>query len=243
VADREAVVGFDTATPVLSVAAVRGDEVVYEDGSLPAPGERPPHNRELLAHVVTAADACGGWGEVAAIAVGIGPGSFTGLRIGVATARALAQALGVPLAPVGSLGSLARGLAGRSEGAHAQRLAILDARREQAFAALYGQGGEVAWEPFVASPDELAARVASLGESPLTCGDGSVRFRRQLEAAGARVLADGDAGHLISARHTCRLAAETEPSAPGEVEPIYLRPPDAELWRVKQRRESDHHKR
>ena len=237
------VVGFDTATPVLTVAAVRDREVVYERSIEPATGERPAHARELLARVEEAAGSCGGWAEVGTIAVGVGPGSFTGLRIGVATARALAQALGKPLAPVGSLEALGAGLAERQEGGQVRRLAVLDARRTQAFAALYEDSGAAVWEPFVASPDELAARVASLGEPPLTCGDGSVRFRRQLEAAGARVLADGDAGHVISARHTCRLAAETEPSAPGEVEPIYLRPPDAELWREQQRRESDDHKR
>jgi hypothetical protein len=77
------------------------------------------------------------------------------------------------------------------------------------------------------------------GLAPLTGGDGSIRFRGQLEAAGARVLADGDEGHMVTARETCLLAADHEPEAPGEIEPIYLRPPDAELWREQQRRKPD----
>ena len=233
-----AIIGFDSATPRLAVAAVRDSDILWEHASQPGEGERPAHARELLARVEEAAEAAGGWGAVAAIAVGIGPGSYTGLRIGIATARGLAQALGTPLVPVSSLEALAGGVREPADD-EGPVLAVLDARRKQVFAALYRSDGEAEWEPFVASPEELAERIAGLGGAPLTGGDGSVRFRRQLEDAGARVLADGDEGHLISARFTCLLAAEREPAPPGEVEPIYLRPPDAELWREQQRRESD----
>ena len=240
---RTVIIGFDTATPALAVAAIRGPEVIYEATSSRGAGERPPHNRELLARVEEAADGCSGWEQVETIAVGIGPGSFTGLRIGVATARALAQALAKPLVGVGSLDSLAQGLGENPQAEGGDRLAAIDARRGQAFAALYGPDGRRVWDPFVAAPDQLAERLAARGGEPLAGGDGAVRFRRQLEAAGAKVLADGDEGHLISARHTCRLAAEMEPSEPGEVEPTYLRPPDAELWREQQRREADSSRR
>ena len=230
------IVGFDTATPRLTVAATRDGEAVFERASEPAPDERPAHARELLAAVEAAANAAGGWQKVEVIAVGIGPGSFTGLRIGVATARALAQGLGKPLAPVGSLGALAAGLAGRPEVEDRLTLAVLDARRNQAFAALYADSG-IEWEPFVAGPDELAERVATLASAPVAAGDGSVRFRRQLEAAGVEVLADDDEGHHLSARRLCELAERGEHSEPEGVEPIYLRPPDAELWREQQRRD------
>ena len=232
------VVGFDTATPRLTVAAMRDGELITEVASDAAPGERPAHARELAAEVEAAAEAAGGWAAVDAIAVGVGPGSFTGLRIGIATARALGQGLGKPLAPVVSLAALAHAIPAADD--HAHRLAVIDARRGQAFAALYDASGSEVWAPFVATPEELAARLAKAGGTPAAAGDGSVRFRRQLEAAGAKVLADDDEGHRISARGVCMLAAEARLLRPEDVEPIYLRPPDAELWRERQRSEREH---
>jgi tRNA threonylcarbamoyladenosine biosynthesis protein TsaB len=230
-----AIVGFDTATPRLTVAAARGEEALYEHASEASEGRRPPHARQLLRHVEEAAAAAGGWDEVTRLAVGIGPGSYTGARIGVASARGLAQALGMGLVGVVSLEALARG-AGRAAGAGRLVASVIDARRGQVFAALY-ESGKPLWEPFVAAPEELAERLRELKGEVICGGDGSIRFRGQLEDAGARVLADGDEGHLISARDVCAIAAGREPSAPGEIEPIYLRPPDAEIWREEQRRQ------
>jgi tRNA threonylcarbamoyladenosine biosynthesis protein TsaB len=230
-----AVVGFDTSTPVLAVAAARGEESLFDRESRPAPGARPEHARELLATIEEAAAAAGGWQGVERLAVGIGPGSYTGLRIGIATARGLGQALGKPLVPVVSLAALARGITSIERG-DAPRLAVLDARRGQVFAALYEPSGKVAWEPFVATPEELVERLRTLAEAPLTAGDGSVRFRQVLEAAGAEVLADGDQAHHMSARDVCALGEKGPASEPANIEPIYLRPPDAELWREEQRR-------
>src|SRR5207247_3181774 len=136
--------------------------------------------------------AAGGWDAVGLIAVGIGPGSFTGLRVGIATARALAQALAKPIAGVGTLESLARGIGEHAAAGGRARLAVLDARRGQAFAALFAPDGAALWQPLVATPEELAQRVRALGEPPLAAGDGSVRFRRELEAAGAEVLPDAE---------------------------------------------------
>lgn len=235
----DVIVGLDSATPRLTVAATRRGEPVFERDSEPAPGERPAHSRELLATVEEAATAAGGWDRVDAIAVGIGPGSYTGLRIGIATARGLAQALGKHLRPVVTLAALARGLAAGFDARDRPRLAALDARRGQVFAALYGGTGEALWEPFVATPGELAGRVEALDHVPLTAGDGSVRFRHELEAAGAEIPADGSQAHQVSARHLCVLARDAPASEPAEVEPIYLRPPDAELWREQQRREAN----
>jgi tRNA threonylcarbamoyladenosine biosynthesis protein TsaB len=232
-----AIVGFDTATSAMSVAAIHGDTTVFERLTQPQAGERPGHARELLGAIEEAASAAGGWDAVEAVAVGIGPGSFTGLRIGVATARALGQGLGKPLAPVVSLAALARGM-GEASGEDGRRhLAVLDARRGQVFAALYGARGEALWPPFVAAPEELGERLATLDAAPLAAGDGSVRFRQELEAAGVKVPADGDERHLIRARHLCALAGEGGRSKPAEVNPIYLRQPDAELWHEQQRRD------
>ena len=81
----------------------------------------------------------------------------------MATARALAQALAKPVVPVGTLQALARGIGEHTRARARARLAVLDARREQAFAALYGPGDEELWPPLVALPGELAERVAALG--------------------------------------------------------------------------------
>ena len=230
------VVGFDTATDDVAVALVRfgtsasGEELVDERSRGVAGGGRPRHAAELLAELEAVVEPVGGWSEIDLLGVGVGPGSFTGLRIGVATARALAQALTIPVAPVGTLAALARGIGERGEAEGRARLAVLDARRGQAFAALYGPAEEELWPPLVALPGELAERVAALPEAPLAAGSGAVGFRDELEAAGAEVLPDAEPEHRVSARQVCLLAEPGSPAAPESIEPIYLRPPDAELW-------------
>jgi tRNA threonylcarbamoyladenosine biosynthesis protein TsaB len=230
------VVGFDTATDDVAVALVRfgssgsSVELVAERTRGVAGGERPRHAAELLTQLEAVIEPVGGWPVVDLLAVGVGPGSFTGLRIGVATARALAQALGTPVVPVGTLAALARGI-GERRGAEARtRLAVLDARRGQAFAALHGPGNEELWPPLVALPVDLAERVAGLPQSPLAAGSGAIGFRDELEAAGAEVLPDAEAAHRVSARQVCLLAGAGRRARPESIEPIYLRPPDAELW-------------
>ena len=138
------------------------------------------------------------------IAVGLGPGSYTGLRIGISTARALAQARGVDLAGVSTLAALAAGILDSAEPEDRPALAVLDARNE-VFAALYGPGGDELRGPFVDSPRALAEWVSGLNDSPLAAGDGSVRFREELEAAGATVSPDGDPAHRVYARHICAI--------------------------------------
>jgi tRNA threonylcarbamoyladenosine biosynthesis protein TsaB len=230
------VVGFDTATDDVAVALVRfgtsGSSVEHaaERSRGVVGGERPRHAAELLAELEAVVEPVGGWPVVDLLAVGVGPGSFTGLRVGVATARALAQALGTPVVPVGTLAALARGI-GERPGAEARtRLAVLDARRGQAFAALHGPGNEVLWPPLVALPVDLARRVAGLPQPPLAAGSGAIRFRDELEAAGAEVLPDAEPAHRVSARQVCLLAEAGRRARPESIEPIYLRPPDAELW-------------
>jgi tRNA threonylcarbamoyladenosine biosynthesis protein TsaB len=223
------IVGFDTATDDVAVAITRGGEALDERLLAAAGDGRPRHAGTLLPALESVVEGAGGWELVGLIGVGIGPGSFTGLRIGLATARALAQALGKPVVPVGTLAAVARGTGERS-GPDRPRLAVLDARRGQAFAALHGPGGDELWAPFVALPAELAERVAALPGSPLAAGSGAIRFRDELEAAGAEVLPDAERAHRVSARHLCALAGAGRPERPESIEPIYLRPPDAELW-------------
>ena len=234
------VLGIDTATATAAVAVTRGDELVDERAAGPDPGGRPRHSAVLLEEVEGAVTAAGGWSEIGLIAVGVGPGTFTGLRIGIATARALAQARNLPLAPVSSLAALARGIDGREP--ERPRLAAIDARREETFAALHAPDGATLWEPFVAAPGAVAERLSTLALTPLAAGDGALRFREQLEAAGAKVLPEADGAHLVAARHVCALAAQARPAQPEQVKPIYLRRPDAEVWRERRQRDpgSDH---
>ena len=228
------VIGFDTATDDTAVAALRDGELLFSRSVEPETGGRPRHANCLLPQVEAAAAAAGGWEGVERIAVGVGPGSFTGLRIGIATAKALAQALAVELAAVGTLPALARG-AGIAAGGDRALLAALDARRGELFAALYGPAGEQIWEPFVATPAQLRERIARLRESPLAAGSGAVRFRDELQEGGAEVPSETDPSHRVAAREVCALGMLADPANPEDVAPIYLRPPDAQRWRERDR--------
>jgi tRNA threonylcarbamoyladenosine biosynthesis protein TsaB len=161
--------------------------------------------------------------------VGIGPGSFTGLRIGISTARALAQGRELPLAPVGTLAALARGMRSDPDGRGQLALPVLDARRGEVFAALLDEEAEH-WPPFVAPPDELADRLRELDRPCLAAGDGALRFAAELEAAGATVAPPGHPIHRVAARHVCAVGEGTAEAPPDQIQPLYLRPPDAKRW-------------
>jgi tRNA threonylcarbamoyladenosine biosynthesis protein TsaB len=200
--------------------------VLYESlVGLDADGS-PRHSTALLAEVERAAAAAGGWDTVDAVAVGVGPGSFTGLRIGIATARALAAGLGLPASGVCTLDAIGRGL-GETSG-EAPALAVLDARRGEVFAALYSAAGERLWGPLVEAPGDLAKRVVELPQAPLAAGSGALRFRDEL---GIETPADDDPVHRVSAHHICALAATDGTGGSDAPAPIYLRAPDAERWR------------
>ncbi len=214
--------GIDTSSVASAACVLRADGEAFEAGPSVARLASPPgHAAELMPAAASCLEQAGlGWEELDVIAVGVGPGAFTGLRIGVATARALAQAHGAELRPVSSLAALAAGIDASPS------LPVIDARRGEVFAALY-EAGEERWEPFAAAPEALAERVAADGRSPMAAGDGAVRFREVLEAAGVSVASDGSPAHLVSGLSICRLAS-TLPAAPAAaVLPDYLRLPDA----------------
>jgi tRNA threonylcarbamoyladenosine biosynthesis protein TsaB len=204
--------------------------VLHESQLGLSPKGRPLHATGLLQEVERAATAAGGWGAVDLIAVGLGPGTFTGIRIGIATARGLGVSLGLSLRGVCTLDALGRGIQEANEGASA--LAVLDGWRGEVFASLYGADGERVWEPAVYRPEDLAERVAALDEIPVVAGSGAVRFRQELTRDGVRIADDSDPVHRVAARHVCALAAAMAgEEGREELAPIYLRPPDAERWR------------
>jgi tRNA threonylcarbamoyladenosine biosynthesis protein TsaB len=214
--------GLDTATAASAACVLRADGQAFEVAPDPERLELPPaHARELMPAVHEAMDRAGvAFGDLDAIGVGVGPGSFTGLRIGVATARALAHGAGAELRPVSSLRALAAGLDAPV------RLPLIDARRDEVFAALY-EGGEERWPPFAAPPAELVERLREAGAPARAAGDGAIRFRELLEAAGFPVEPAGSSAHVVRGLHVCRLAAVAPARPPEAVVPDYLRQPDA----------------
>jgi tRNA threonylcarbamoyladenosine biosynthesis protein TsaB len=223
------VLGVDSATADTVVGVSADGELIGESRVGPRADGRPRHAQVLLQEIERSIDAAGGWGRIDRIATGIGPGSFTGLRIGIATARALAQARGISIVPVGTLAALARGIASDAARDGGSALPVIDARRGEVFAALFA-GDEEVWPPFVAKPDELGKRLRELGRPPLAAGDGAVRFAAELEAAGATVAAPEDPIHRVAARDVCAVGEAAAEASPDQIEPLYLRPPDAKRW-------------
>jgi tRNA threonylcarbamoyladenosine biosynthesis protein TsaB len=253
------VLGFDTATPATTVALRLADGSTLETRDDPGPGERPGHATRLLG---LAGDLLTGLGlhfaDLDRIAVGVGPGTFTGLRVGVATARGLAQSLSLELVGISSLQALALAVYagepgaamaadarhGDQPGAGTSVLSVLDARRGEAFAGAYaapaaGPGPVELSAPRALAPEALgdvlqAARDATgrepaAGDSWLAVGDGAVRFRPELQRLGVDVPADVSRLHRISAAAICELALAADPLALEAVLPDYCRRPDAEL--------------
>ena len=196
----------------------------------PPPGERPRHAQRLLGLCEELLGEAGlGWSDVERIGAGVGPGTFTGLRIGVAAARSLAQATGAELVAVSTLQTLARGAASEAPG-HSV-LAVLDARRGEAFAAAWSVAGERLAAPAALDPGDLAALLDPLHAPWLAAGDGAIRFRDRLEPALVDVPGDGSRVHLIDAAALCGLAASGETVDRDKLVPDYLRRPDAEIRR------------
>ncbi len=234
------ILGFDTATPVTAVALLdtaTGASVQGRDD--PPGGARPRHTTRLMSLVIGAlADFGADWGQIDRIAVGIGPGTFTGLRIGVATAHALADARAIPLVGVSTLHALARGAVTGVAPAPAAVMAVIDARRGEVFAAGWPvadvERADAAPSPApeAIAPEALAQAMRGLGGGWLAVGNGAVEFRQVLErSAGGRVIIpeeDSDR-HRVNALEHCRLASELRPEPTDGVRPQYLRLPDAEI--------------
>lgn len=241
------VLGLDTATSATAVALRLADGHTTQARDDPGPGEHPGHATRLLAMASELlADARIGWCRIDRIAVGVGPGAFTGLRVGIATARGLAQSLSLELVGVSSLRALAEAALAvdgpRTESSRADAiLAVIDARRGEVFAAAYGErDGDAPEEltiPRALAPEGLASVLAELeqtgGGRPrrwLAVGDGAVRFRAHLELAGVQTPVEGSPLHLVSGAAICELGERAVAVASyEEIVPDYRRRPDAEL--------------
>jgi tRNA threonylcarbamoyladenosine biosynthesis protein TsaB len=226
------VLGFDTATPATAVGLRLADGTTLRAYEEPGTGERPGHTAQLLTLASELlAQARIGWGALERIAVGVGPGTFTGLRVGVAAARGLAQSLEVEVVGVSSLRVLAQA-ALREPGSQARHgvLAAIDARRGEVFAAAYDAQGELT-PPRALPPEGLAAIPGELdGDRDwLAVGDGALRFRGYLEAIAVAVPVDTSPLHRVDAGVLCELALGAPAGGLEAVLPDYRRRPDAEI--------------
>ena len=213
---------LDTATSATVAGLRAADGTVTEARDDVAPGQRPRHTQRLLPLAAGLLEAAGlGWRDLESIVVGIGPGTFTGLRIGIATARGLAQSTGAPLVGLCTLRVLAAGVAGGGP-----VLALIDAGRGEVFAGGYEDGRQLV-APTAVAPAALAGLVA--GRSWLALGSGALRFRGQFHDAEVTVPPDESPSHRVSAAAMLALAEDDDVDAHGTVTPLYLRLPDAEL--------------
>ncbi|HEX2701921.1 MAG TPA: tRNA (adenosine(37)-N6)-threonylcarbamoyltransferase complex dimerization subunit type 1 TsaB [Solirubrobacteraceae bacterium] len=214
------VLGFDTATPVTAVGLLSDLGEQFEARDAPAPGERGHHAERLLVQsceLLVAARLA--WTELQVIAVGVGPGGYTGLRIGLATAHGLALAHDAQLVGVPTLRALAEPVR------EVTAIAVLDARRGELFVGAYLDDVEVL-SPCVISPPELARALGGVGRrGALAIGDGALAQRDLLSHIGIEVPAEDSPLHQLHGGAICRLAAA---SLGTPATPLYLRRPDAE---------------
>jgi tRNA threonylcarbamoyladenosine biosynthesis protein TsaB len=229
------ILAFDTATRATTVALSGTSGGVLESRDDPVPGERPGHVSRLLPLIAEVLDRGQlEFADLDRIAVGVGPGTFTGLRIGIATARALAAAASCPLVGVSTLHSLALEAEDAPEAAGVDAVAaILDARRREVFAAVWRLDGAEAkldrveaMAPRAVAPAELSRLLQDSRLRLLAVGDGAVEFRGVLERSGALIPPDESALHRVTAAAHLRLAEQLPPASPDQIQPEYLRAPD-----------------
>lgn len=220
------VLAIDTSTRIQALALVEGSEQLARRHHV----TRGNHADTLL-HNIHDMLTQHGWTVDALdlVACGLGPGSFTGLRVGLANAKALAFSAGADLAGVSSLAAIARPVTNVVEG---PVLAAIDARRNEVFAGLYQADGErlvVLREECALGPDALAKWIESLGHVSVV-GGGYQTYFGQAPCGAARILGSGwDSPSPYSIATLGRLAAVSpSSSAFAALEPNYIRPSDAE---------------
>lgn len=220
------ILALDSSTGVVTVAVARagdsGREVLAEV-SVSSRGAS-----ETLLPAAHAALGLAGTelGQVEHILVGVGPGTFTGIRIALAAARALALATGAALSRNSTLAALAAPAS--LSVAEPEVLAVLDAKRREVFAQHF-IGGRATGEILCAAPEELSISNAPLRERALLVGDGAVRYREALSGLGV-IPPDASPLHRVTAAGHV-FSADLTPVSAREVVPLYVREPDAEVRR------------
>jgi tRNA threonylcarbamoyladenosine biosynthesis protein TsaB len=213
------ILALDASTRITTVALARverDEREVLAEVSVSARGA----SEALLPAVHTALNLAGEeLASVERLLVGVGPGTFTGIRIAAATARALSLGTGAALSKNSTLAALAA----PALTCHADVLAVLDARRGQVFAQRFSGAGPTTGISCV-KPEDLFAEGA-----PLVVGDGAVRYRSALSPLG-RIPPDDSPLHRVTAAEHA-LSADLVPVSAEELVPIYVRQPDAEVRR------------
>ncbi len=238
------ILALDTGTPTASVAVASREAGAIFQRNEPA----RTHGPTVLVLVESVlAEAGLTPADLAAVACGRGPGSFTGLRIGLATAKGLCFALGVPLLAPSSLEALARAVArGLDSNDHAEPttvVACLDARRQEIFAAAWRFEADTAptqlFAPMAGGPAAVAEAVQALDATGPTilAGTGATLYHDELTALlGDRATLPDGAPQTPDAAVLAELAAEQlargDTANLSATEPEYLRPSDAELNRT-----------
>ncbi|MEZ5219134.1 MAG: tRNA (adenosine(37)-N6)-threonylcarbamoyltransferase complex dimerization subunit type 1 TsaB [Ilumatobacteraceae bacterium] len=175
--------------------------------------------------------------EIGCIAVDIGPGLFTGMRVGIAAAKAFAQGLHLPMIGVSSLDLLAFPLR------FSERViaAVVDARRGELFYAFYRQvpgGVQRITEPTVGRAEDLAADLIARNQDAVCVGDGALRYRDEIEDLvhvefAEQWLGQPSAAPLVQLAHARALREDWV--NPWELQPMYLRKPDAQInWAMRE---------
>jgi tRNA threonylcarbamoyladenosine biosynthesis protein TsaB len=220
------ILGIETATPQVSVA-IGGHEGVISLFEV-ARGRR--HAETLVPAIQFCCEQSDvTLDELSLVAVDVGPGLFTGMRVGLATGKALAQALRVPMIGISSLDLLA------FPHRRSDRVVVpvVDARKGEVFYALYRAvpgGVQQVVAPRAAAVDELVADLVARSQDTLCVGDGALRYRHEISDGFHCEFADDaypSAAPLVQLAHAQALREEWE--QPGEIRALYLRPPDADI--------------
>ena len=225
------ILGLETTAAAASCALYRDGEMLamhYQRSKLTHSSTLLPMVQEMLAHAQLTVQ------ELDAIAVAQGPGSFTGVRIGVATVKGLCWGAEKPAIGVYTLEAMSRNVLFAAD----ERVIcpVMDARRQQVYGAIFATDGSRLTEDAAIAAEELAAQVKALGKSALVLGDGWAVFEKALQAQEVPYTVVPEPLRYQNAWGVCLAAMDKEPRGADELLPVYLRLSQAE----RERQEKNH---